>query len=189
MKSVLLATGILISSQCSADSEELATTLSWLQTWAPQNIEFKVEKSAIKFSGCKQKQYLAAFNQPLTENIVLEMELGYAKGKHIWGVFSQKISVKELTFIPRYQLNKSVSIGFGLVAQSQIEFKSSQGIEFNLPKNTQWLINTRTNGFANHHYWEWSASGQKWSASNDLSGLFEKGSTDSRMSLSYNGYF
>lgn len=117
------------------------------------------------------------------------MGLGYAKGKHSWGVFSQKISVKEFTFIPRYQFSHSVSIGMGLVAQSQTEFKTSQGIEFNLPKNTQWLINTRINGFANNHYWEWSASSQKWSASDDLDGLFENGAIDNRIGLSYNGYF
>jgi hypothetical protein len=189
MKSILLATSILISSHCFASSDVLATSLNWLKTWTPQNIEIKVAKSDIKFSGCKQKEYLAAFNQPLTENIILEMGLGYAKGKHSWGVFSQKISVKEFTIIPRYKLSHRVSIGFGLVAQSQTEFKTSQGIEFNLPKNTEWLVNTRTTGFASNHYWEWTASSQKWSASDDLGKLFENGATDNRIGLSYNGYF
>jgi hypothetical protein len=189
MRSILLATCLLVSSQCSANSDALAMTMSWLQAWTPQNIEFKVAKSAIKFSGCKQNKYLAAFNQPLTKNIVLEMGLGYAKGKHSWGVFSQKVSVKEFSFIPRYQLSHGVSIGLGLVAQSQTDFKTSQGIEFNLPKNTKWLMNTRTNGFANNHYWEWSASSQKWSASDDLDGLFENGATNNKIGLSYNGYF
>jgi hypothetical protein len=189
MKAFLLATFLLISSHCSASSDALATTLSWMQTWAPQNIEFKVEKSAIKFSGCKQKEYLAALNQPLTENFVLEMGLGYAKGRHSWGVFSQKISVKEFSIIPRYQVSHDISIGFGMIAQSQTEFRTSQGLEFNLPKNTEWLVNTRTEGFANNHYWEWTASSQKWSAASDLGGLFENGLTNNKIGLSYNGYF
>jgi hypothetical protein len=189
MKSVLLATFLMVSSHCSASSDALAITLSWLQTWAPQNVEFKMVKSAIKFSGCKQKEYLAALNQPLTENILLEMGLGYAKGAHSWGMFNQKISVKEFSFIPRYQFSHDISIGFGVIAQSQTEFKTSQGFEFNLPKNTEWLLNTRTYGFANNHYWEWTASSQKWSASNDLGGLFEKGATNNKIGLSYNGYF
>lgn len=189
MKSVLLVICLLISSHCSASSDALATTLSWLQTWAPQNIEFKVAKSAIKFSGCKQKEYLAALNQPLTENIVLEMGLGYAKGSHSWGVFNQKISVKEFSFIPRYQFSHDISIGFGVIAQSQTEFKTSQGLKFNLPKNTEWMVNTRTSGFSNNHYWEWSASSQKWSAANDLGGAFENGLTNNKIGLSYNGYF
>lgn len=189
MRTILLATCLIISSHCYAGSDTLSKTLSWLHTWTPQSIEFKVVKSAIKFSGCKQKEYLAAINQPLTENIVLEMGLGYAKGRHSWGAYNQKISVKEFIFIPRYQVSHDVSIGFGVVTQSQTEFKTSQGFEFNLPKNTEWLVNTRIDGFANNHYWEWSASSQKWSASIDLGGLFENGSTNNKVGLSYKGYF
>jgi len=163
--------------------------MNWLQAWAPSNIEFTVEKSAIKFSGCKQKEYLAVLNQALTKNILLEMGLGYAKGAHSWGVFNQRISIKEFSFIPRYQFNHDISIGFGVIAQSQTEFKTSQGFEFNLPKNTEWLLNTRTNGFTTEHYWEWTASSQKWSPSNELGGLFENGATNNKIGLSYNGYF
>ncbi|GAC20525.1 hypothetical protein [Paraglaciecola arctica] len=189
MKSVLLAACILVSSHCAASSDALATTMSWLQTWAPQNIEFNLAKSAIKFTGCKQKEYLAALTQPLTENFVLEVGLGYAKGKHSWGVFSQKVSVKEFSFIPRYQVSHGFSIGFGLIAQSKTEFKTTQGVEFDLPKNTEWLLNARTDGFANEHYWEWTASSQKWSASDDFGGVFESGATNIKIALSYNGYF
>ena len=189
MKSALLATCLMVSSHCSASSDPLATSLSWLQTLAPQNIEFKIVKSAIKSSGCKQKVYLAALNQPLTENVVLEMGLGYAKGTHSWGVFNQKISVKEFSFIPRYQFNHVISIGLGVIAQSQTEFKTSQGFEFNLPKNTEWLVNMRTEGFASNNYWEWSVSSQKWSAANDLRDLFENGATNNKVGLSYRGYF
>jgi hypothetical protein len=189
MKSVLVITCLLMSPFCSASSDVLENTFGWLQTWAPQNIEFKVEKSAIKFKGCKQKEYLALMNQPLTENIILEMGLGYAKGRHSWGVFNQKISVKQVSFIPRYQLSHNVSFGIGLIAQSQTEFSTTQGTEFNIPKNTEWLINTRINGFAQNHYWEWTASSQKWIGSNDFGEAFENGATDNKVGLSYNGYF
>lgn len=189
MKASLLATFLLVPTHCYASSDTLAITLSWLQTWAPQNVEFKMVKSAIKFSGCKQKEYFATLNQPLNEKIVLEMGLGYAKGAHSWGVFKQKISVKKFFFIPRYQFNHDINIGIGVIAQSQTEFKTSQGFEFNLPKNTEWLVNTRTDGFRDNHYWEWTASSQKWRTSNDLGGLFKNGATNNKIGLSYNGYF
>lgn len=189
MKSVLVMTCLLMSNLCSASSDVMDNTFAWLQTLAPENIEFKVEKSSIKFSGCKQKEYLALMHQPVTENITLEMGLGYAKGRHSWGVFNQKISVKELSFIPRYQVSQNISIGLGLVAQSQTDFSTSQGAEFNLPKNTEWLINTRVVGFAQNHYWEWTASSQKWQASNKFGELFESGATNNKIGLSYNGYF
>lgn len=189
MKSVLIIPFILMSSFCSASSDVLDNTFAWLQTLAPQNIEFKVAKSAIKFSGCKQKEYSALLHQPLTENFTLEMGLGYAKGRHSWGVFNQKISVKELSFIPRYQVGQNISLGMGLIAQSQTEFSTTQGAEFNLPKNTEWLINTRINGFVQNHYWEWTASSQKWQASDGFGELFENGATNNKIGLSYNGYF
>ncbi|MBL4631470.1 MAG: hypothetical protein JKY14_10040 [Paraglaciecola sp.] len=189
MKSVLLTTLLMVSSHCSASSEALSTTLNWLQTWAPQNVEFKVVKSALKFSGCKQKEYLAVFNQPLTENIVLEMGLGYAKSAYSWGLFNQKTSVKELSFIPRYQFSHDINIGFGVIAQSKTEFKTSQGFVFNSAKNTEWVLNTRIDGFANNHYWQWSVSSQKWGAANNLGELFESGATNNKLGLSYNGYF
>jgi hypothetical protein len=189
MKTVILAISMMLSSCCSASSEMLTTTLDWLQTWAPQNIEFKVEKSSIKFNGCKQKEYLALVNQPITENIVLEMGVGYAKGRHSWGAFNQKISVKELSFIPRYQISHDLSIGFGLVTQSQTEFRTSQGVEFNFPKNTQWLVSARTDGFEKFHYWEWRASSQKWETSEELGLLFENGLTNNNIELRYTGHF
>ena len=189
MRSILLATCLMVSSHCAARTDALAATLDWLQSWSPQNIEFKMVKSAIKFSGCKQKEYLAAMNQPLSENLVLEMGLGYAKGAHSWGVFNQRISVKELSIIPRYQLNHNLSVGFGVVSQSQTEFKTSQGIEFNLPSNTSWLIKSRADGFATNHYWELTASSQKWNVSSDLGGIFENGARDSKIALNYTGYF
>ena len=189
MRIVLLVTFLMVSSHCFANSDALANTLNWMQTWAPQNLEFKMTKSAIKFKGCKQKDYFASLNQPITKNIMLEMGLGYAEGAHSWGAFNQKVSVKEFSFIPRYQFSHDVSIGFGVIAQSQTEFKTSQGFEFNLPENTEWLVNTRIDGFANNHYWQWTASRQKWSASDALGGLFEDGAASNYISLSYNGYF
>ena len=189
MKAALLFSFLLVSSHCSASSDTMGIALRWLQTLAPQNIEFTMLKSAIKFRGCKQKEYMAALNQPLTEHVVLEMGLGYAKGTHSWGVYNQKISVKEFSFIPRYQFSHDVSIGFGVIAQSQTEFKTSQGVELNVPKNTEWLLNTRTDGFAHDHYWEWSASSQKWRTSSKFGGVFKNGATNNKIGLSYTGYF
>jgi hypothetical protein len=111
------------------------------------------------------------------------------KATHSWGVYNQKISVKEFSFIPRYQFSHDVSIGFGVIAQSQTEFRTSQGVELNVSKNTEWFLNTRTDGFAHDHYWEWSASSQKWRTSNKFDGVFKNGATNNKIRLSYIGYF
>jgi hypothetical protein len=141
MKAVLIATFLMVSSHCCASSDALANTLNWLQTLAPQNLEFKMTTSAIKFNGCKQKEYLASLNQPITKNITLEMGLGYAKGAHSWGIFNQNVSVKEFFFIPRYQFSHDVSIGFGVIAQSQTEFKTTKGLSTIYQKiPSGWLI-------------------------------------------------
>jgi hypothetical protein len=189
MKSALLIACLIMSNVCAAGSDAFDATFKWLKTWAPQNIEFVVEKSSIKFSGCKQKEYLALIHQPISKNIMLEMGLGYAKGRHSWGVFKQRVSVKQISVIPRYQINHYMSLGMGFVMQSETEFRTSQGIEFNLPQNTEWLVNSRTAGFIDSHYWEWTASSQKWQASNALGAIFENGLTNNKVGLSYNGYF
>lgn len=155
----------------------------------PQHITFKMVTSAIKFSGGKQEEYLGVINQSITENMVLEMRLDYAKGRHSWGAHNQKISVKEFIFIPRYQLSHDVSISFGVVTQPQTEFRNNQRFEFTLLKNPKWVINIVIDDFTHNHYLEWSASSQKWSTSIDLDGVFENGSTNNKIGLRYKGYF
>ena len=48
--------------------------------------------------GCKQKEYMAALNQPLTEHVVLEMGLGYAKGNSLLGSVQSK-DIRERVFL------------------------------------------------------------------------------------------
>lgn len=189
MKAVLVVTSLLLFSHCAVASKVLEPAFKWLQSYAPQGIEFKVEKSAIRFNGCKQKEYFALFNQPLSEKFVVELGLGYAKGRHSMGVFNQRISVKEFSLVPRYQLNHQVSIGFGMVAQSETEFRTTQGLEFNLPKNKEWMLNARKKGFARDHYWELAVSNQTWDATDEFGLLFDNGLTDNKLALSYSGFF
>jgi hypothetical protein len=77
LRLVIVAALSLLSRHRPASSDALAIALNWLQIWAFQNVEFKMLKSGVKFSGCKQKEYLAALNQLPTENIILEIGLGY----------------------------------------------------------------------------------------------------------------
>jgi hypothetical protein len=98
MRPASVALLLLVSNHCSASSDTLELTLSWLQNLAPQNIEFTMLKSAIKFMGCKQKEYMAALNQPLTEHVVLEMGLGYAKGNSLLGSVQSK-DIRERVFL------------------------------------------------------------------------------------------
>ncbi len=77
LRLVIVAALSLLLRHRPASSDALAIALNWLQIWASQNVEFKMLKSGVKFSGCKQKEYLAALNQLPTENIILEIGLGY----------------------------------------------------------------------------------------------------------------
>lgn len=189
MKYVILLSCLLLTSPCFAGSERLAFAKGWLASWAPEHLELNVASSGVKFNGCKQKEYQLQFNQPIGNNFEIESVISYAKAKLSWGVFSQKISVKELSFIPRYNLFHDFSLGFGVVAQSAVEFKSVLGLQFDLPANTEWLLSARTKGFAAKHSWELSVSSQKWDATKPSGTWYETGSANSKVSLMYNGYF
>ena len=189
MKIILICISLLLPNLCAAKTDVLESAFNWLQNLSPKNIEFNVEKSTIKFNGCKQTEYSAVINQPLTNSTVLEMGLGYSKGQHSWGVFNQKISVKQFSFVPRYQLKHNMSVGMGVVIQSSSEFRSTQGLQFELPKNSEWLVNTRMQGLQSDHYWEVSIASQTWSGSQNVTTIFEKNVSNNKINLQYAGYF
>ena len=141
MRAVLIATFLMVSSHCCASSDALANTLNWLQTWAPQNLEFKMTTSAIKFNGCKQKEYLASLNQPITKNITLEMGLGYAKGAHFWGIFNQKVSVKEFFLFRDTNLVMMLVLGLVSLLNHKLNLKQAKGLSTIYQKiPSGWLI-------------------------------------------------
>jgi hypothetical protein len=189
MKYVILLSCLLLTSTCFAGSERLAFAKGWLASWAPEHLELNVASSGLKFNGCKQKEYQLHLSQPVGDSFEIESVVSYAKAKLSWGVFSQKISVREFSLIPRYYLSHNLSLGIGVVAQSAVEFKSALGLQFDLPANTEWLLSARTKGFAAKHFWELSVSSQKWDATRSSGNWYETGSANSKVSLMYNGYF
>ncbi|MEO9944501.1 MAG: hypothetical protein ABJD02_12145 [Paraglaciecola sp.] len=189
MKTVLFCIFVLTPKLCFANIEMLEPTIEWLSGFNSENIELGVDKSAIKFAGCNQVTYSASFNQALTKSASLEMSLGYAKGRHSWGVFNQRVSFKELSIIPRYQVNHDLSIGAGVTLQTSTEFKSAQGVQLDLPKNSEWLLNARMNGMHSSHYWEVAIASQTWDVSQTFSSIFDKKVTNSKLELQYKGYF
>lgn len=189
MKFVILLSCLLHTSTCFAGSERLDFAKGWLASWVPEHLELNVASSGVKFNGCKQKEYQLQFSQPIGDSFEIESVVSYAKAKLSWGVFSQKLSVKQLSFVPRYHLFHDLSLGFGVITQSAVEFKSVLGLQFDLPANTEWLLSARTKGFTAKHSWELSVSSQKWDATQTSGNWYETGSANSKVSLMYNGYF
>ncbi|MFT2091769.1 hypothetical protein [Paraglaciecola sp. 2405UD69-4] len=189
MKTIMLCIFVLTPKLCFANIEMLEPTIEWLASFNSENIEFGVDKSAIKFAGCKQVTYSASINRPITKSTSLEMGVGYAKGRHSWGVFNQRVSVKELSVIPRYQFTHDVSLGLGVILQTPTEFTTAQGVQFDLPKNSEWLLNARIDGVHDSHYWEVALASQTWDGNQYFSSTLDKKVTNNKLELQYKGYF
>lgn len=189
MKYILMLICILLASDAVAGSNRLDFAKSWLSSWAPESFELTVASSELKFKGCKQKEYQLNLHHPITKNMLIESTIAYAKGKLSWGVFSQKTSFQEFSIISRYKLVHDLSVGFGVVAQSAVDFKSAIGVQIDLPQNTEWLLSARTEGPVGTSSWELSLSRQKWQASSQTGTWYETGSANSKINLMYVGYF
>ncbi|MEP0355471.1 MAG: hypothetical protein ABJH06_19310 [Paraglaciecola sp.] len=189
MKTALFCIFVLTPKLCFANIEMLEPTIEWLSSFNSASIEFGVDKSAIEFVGCNQVTYSASLNQAITKSTSLEMGLGYAKGRHSWGVFNQRVSVKELSIIPRYQVTHDVSFGAGVILQTSTEFITAEGVQFDFPKNSEWLLNARMEGMLSTHYWEVALASQTWDGEQTFSSVFDKKFTNNKVELQYKGYF
>jgi hypothetical protein len=163
--------------------------MEWIEASLPEETLFGYESTGLGFQGCKQREYEIRLSQPLSEHFMLDTSIGYAKGKLQWGVFSQRVSMYEMSVVPRYAVSERLSFGLGLVAQSEVMFKTTQGLAFDLPRNKEWLASARIQGLAAKHYWELKVSSQKWQAT-DISGTwFERGVANNKINLEYVGAF
>ena len=189
MKNLLLLLCTVFSVNCVAETTWIENSVEWLTEALPEETLFNFDSEGLGFQGCKQREYQMRLSQPLSEHFMLDSAIGYAKGKLQWGVFSQKVSMYEWSLVPRYQLSERVSFGVGFVSQSEVSFRTTQGIAFDLPRNTEWLAVSRFQGLAEDHYWELKISSQKWQASADSGTWFERGEADNKINLSYSGYF
>lgn len=179
----------LLSFHCSANDNFWSQSVDWLKDSLPDSAQLQFNKASIKFKGCKQKDYQLQLTQNINSNLYLETSVGYAYGKLNWGAHSQKVSVKEWSIVPRYQLNEKIDVGFGMVAQSAPEFKTSHGAQIDLPKNSTWLVSTRFKSLSDKHYVEVAVSSQQWQASSETGNWFARGLADNKLNVSYRAVF
>jgi len=189
MGKYLLILLLLLSVQCRAGQNILSSSLSWLKSALPEQTQLSFNKDKIKFEGCRHKEYELLLTQALTRNLFIESSLSYASGKLNWGVYQQKVSARQWSFVPRYQFSEKVNVGFGIKVQAAPEFKTSQGVDIDLPKNKTFLASTRVKGFAEKHYIEITISSRQWVATNINGTWFEKGASDNKLNISYQAYF
>jgi hypothetical protein len=189
VKRLLISFFVLASFSCFAENSLVRSSVQWIADVLPDDTSFDLASAGLGFKGCKQRDYQMRISQPLTASFSMDTSLGYSKGKLQWGVFSQKVSVYEVSIVPRYQVSERLSFGLGVIAQSEVKFTTSQGLAFDLPRNTEWLASSRIQGSAPGHYWEVMVSSQKWQTSQNAGSWFERGTANNKLTLLYNGSF
>ncbi|MFT6897489.1 MAG: hypothetical protein ACJA13_001896 [Paraglaciecola sp.] len=164
-------------------------TLDWLQTSLPEQSQLELKQNHIKFDGCRQRDYQLLLNQRVSKNWHIETALGYEKGELTLGAYKQKVSMREWSFIPRYQLNSLFNVGFGVVRQTAVQFETANNAYLPFPKSTQWLLSSRTPGLEENHYLDVTLSSQQWQRTNVAGNWLERGQGDKKVNISYTGYF
>lgn len=189
MKKYILLVLLLLGANCQAEENFIKSSVNWIKESLPDNTKVVFNKSKIKFTGCKQREYDLSLYQPINSVLSLEGGLMYATGKLNWGVHRQKISLKRYSFVPRVKLNNRVNFGVGVVLQSAPEFRTSIGEDFDLPRSQILLANARFRGIRDTHEIEVEFSSHKWDATNQFGTLFENGLTDNKLTVSYQAFF
>jgi hypothetical protein len=179
----------LSSLHCNANDNFWSQSVTWLKDSLPDSSQLEFNKASIKFEGCRQKDYQLMLTQNINSHLYLETSVGYAYGKLSWGAHSQKVSVKEWSLVPRYQLSEKMDVGLGMIVQSAPEFKTSQGAQIDLPKNATWLFSTRFKSSSDKHYLEVAMSSQQWQATSETGNWFARGRADNKLNVSYRAFF
>lgn len=179
----------LLSGNCQATDNFLATSFDWFKSNLPDSTNLQFEKSKIKFEGCKHREYRLFLVQPISDNFSIESGVSYAKGKLTWGINSQKISLTRYSFLPRFNINNKISLSAGVILQSAPEFRTSQGVEFNLPKSKKFLVSSRFRGMRDNHEIDIELSSHSWEATGETNSWFDQGRSDNKLNVSYAAYF
>jgi hypothetical protein len=188
MLKYLLVFFTFVSLHCQSSEEFWSTGVSWLKQTLPEHSKLEFNKEKISSKG-RQRDYQLLLTQYFQKDFSVETSLGYASGKLNWEAYNQKISVKEWSLVPRYQLNKRVNLGLGIVMQSAQQFKTSQGVDLQLPKNMTWLLSSRIQGQSEQHYMEVSITSQKWQSDNPSGTWFEQGRAENKLNIGYPAFF
>ena len=174
----------LLPLHCLASERFWSTGVSWLKQSLPEDTKLEFSKEKITFKGCRQRDYQLLLSQYFNDDFFVEAHIGYASGKLNWGAYQQKVSVKAWSLVPYYQLSERVNLGLGIVMQSAAEFKTSQGVDFQLPQNTTWLLSSRIQGSTKQHYLQVSITRQQWQSAQAFAGR-----ADNKLNIGYQASF
>ena len=119
---------IFVCSNVCAKDALLREGVNWLKGSLPEGTEVTFNKSRLKFDGCKHREYELAINQPVSENFSVEALVTHAKGQLVWGTYQQSVSVKKYSFIPRYQVSETVSLGRAWCIRVHLSLKPHKGL-------------------------------------------------------------
>ncbi len=76
-----------------------------------------------------------------------------------------------------------------MVMQSAPEFKTSQGLELNLPKSRIYMISSRFQGVRDDHQVDVELSSHKWDSTGQFGSMFAQGMVDNKITVSYSAFF
>lgn len=189
LKKIFILLSLTFSCSVVAGDDLWEITLDWLQTSLPEQSQLEFKQNHIKFAGCRQRDYQLLLNQLVSKNLHIETAIGYEKGELTLGAYKQKVSMHEWSFIPRYQINSLLNLGFGVVRQMAVQFESANGADGQFPNSTQWLLSSRTPGLEEDHYLEVAISSQQWQRTKIAGNWLERGQADKKVNVSYTGYF
>ncbi|MBU2878576.1 hypothetical protein [Aliiglaciecola lipolytica] len=179
----------LVGSSCQAGEFFIAKGVNWLNNLVPETTKIEFNKSRIKFDGCRHREYELTFSQPVNQRLSFEGGMSYANGKLQWGINSQKISLKRYSFLPRYSVNRKISLSAGVILQSAPEFSTSQGLELALPKSKIYKISSRFKGIRDDHQVDIALSSHHWDANDEFGTLFDNGLIDNKLNVNYAAFF
>lgn len=189
MNKLISALFVLMSLHCQAEEDFWVAGFNWIKASMPELNQIDFSKSNIKFPGCKHQDYELLLSQSFSNSFKIETTMGYTKGQLTLGGYEQKITMAQWSIIPRFQLSEVLSLGGGVIFQSEADFYGVQGEQFNLPKSRALTFNARFEGLVDKHSVELALTRKSWQATNALGNWFERGEQDTALTLSYQGYF
>ncbi|GAB2677747.1 hypothetical protein [Aliiglaciecola aliphaticivorans] len=180
---------LLIGGTCQAEEHFIAKGVNWLNSFIPETTKIEFNKFRIKFDGCRHREYELSFVHPVNQRLSFEGGMSYAKGKLEWGINNQKISLKRYALLPRYSVNRKMSVSAGVILQSAPEFSTSQGLELALPKSKIFKISSRFKGLRDDHQVDFALSSHHWDATSEFGTLFDNGLVDNQVNVNYSAFF
>jgi hypothetical protein len=104
---------IASSLQCQASDEWVESSLNWAKSIVPEQLAVSVNKTKTRFEGYRQQRIEVLAVQKIKRNITLETELLMHRARSE-GIDGQRELDFSATVMPRYRVNRLVSVGVGV---------------------------------------------------------------------------